>query len=441
MVRGSDPNKRPLADTARRRLSRPGFLASERGAMAPILAAVMLAATAGAALAVDIARAYSMKSDFQIAADAAALAAAVMLPDEEAARQAARRAVAKNLPHDPELLRAEDFEFGYWHAASRSIVEGEGARSAVRVTVQRAESRGNGLRTIFAGILGNDTMDVSASAAAGKRGVSCLIALDPKGRGLQLNGNAHLKLIECGAQINSSGKEALKVNGKSTLLADSICVSGEAKLTGGADVSPSPSEYCPPHMDPLAAFTIPEIGVCSDNDVEYHDSTVTLTPDRVFCGGLKITGDSHVTLLPGLYVIDNGKFELKNNAVLEGDGVTILLHDEKAELDIKNAASMRLTAPTEGPLKGLLIVQGNGGDKENKWDSDAASELTGVVYLPNGRFTSFINSNITGTAACFVLIVKEIKLDGKAEMSIDLSASACRNSLPSAFSRSVVLLS
>ena len=229
---------------------------SERGSVAPILAMVMLVATAGAAVAVDMARAYALKSDLQAAADAAALAAAVMLPDTAAARKAAARAVSKNLPDHQDLLRPSDFEFGIWDAASNSVVTNEGAHSAVKVTVQRNSGRGTGVNTLFAGVLGNESMDVAASAAAGKRGVSCLIALDPKGKGLELNGNANLKLIECGAQINASGKDALKVSSKSTLLADGVCVSGSAKIDGGADISPEPSEYCPPHPDPLAGMVI-----------------------------------------------------------------------------------------------------------------------------------------------------------------------------------------
>ncbi len=416
---------------------------NERGSVAPILAMVMLVATAGAALAVDMARAYALKSDLQAAADAAALAAAFMLPDTDAARKAAARAVSQNLPGHEDLLRPGDFKFGLWDAASHSVIQGGGANSAVKVTVQRKSSRGNGVNMLFAGVLGSDAMDVAASATAGKRGVACLIALDPKGNGLVLSDDSHLKLIECGAQINATGKEALLVENKSTLLSDSVCVGGRAKIKGKAEVSPTPSEYCPPHADPLAGLVLPEFGACTDDHVEYDDKTITLNADRVFCGGLKISGKSRITLQPGLYVMDNGKLEIKDDAVLEGEGVTILLHGEKAELDIKNRASLQLTAPTDGELQGLLIVQSEGDaekPKENKWDSEALSELTGVVYLPDGRFTSFISANITGTEACFVLIAKEMKLEGKAEMSIDLSNSACRNSLPNAFSRSVVLL-
>ena len=36
-------------------------------------------------------------------------------------------------------------------------------------------------------------------------------------------------------------------------------------------------------------------------------------------------GDSRITLDPGIYVINNGKFEVQDSSVIEGDGVTIIL--------------------------------------------------------------------------------------------------------------------
>lgn len=57
---------------------------NEQGSVLPIMAALMMMAAAGGALAVDMARAYAAKSDLQLAADSAALAAAIMLPDLEA---------------------------------------------------------------------------------------------------------------------------------------------------------------------------------------------------------------------------------------------------------------------------------------------------------------------------------------------------------------------
>jgi len=365
-------NARDAGRYAFRRSTLAACARDQRGAVLPIMAAMVLMAAGGAALAVDIGRAYAVKSDLQSAADSAALAAAIMLPDVQAARKAAQRAVDRSLPSLNIALTSQDLDFGHWNASNHALDVENGGASAVRVIVQLSEDRGNALQTLFAGVFGDAVMDIATSATAGKSGISCLIALDKKGKGLETDGNTELRLRACSVQVNSTGKEALKVSGKSSLVSDGFCLSGGAKIGSEASVSPSPSEYCPPQADPLADFMVPPIGACTDDHLEIKDETVTLAPGRVFCGGLKLVGKARVILEPGLYVIDNGKFELKDDAVLEGDGVTIILHDEKAELDIKDKASLRLTAPTEGPMKGLVIVQNDGAKKEknNKWESN-----------------------------------------------------------------------
>jgi Flp pilus assembly protein TadG len=436
----------------------------ERGAIMPIMAAVMMIAAGGAALAVDLGRAYSVRADLQAAADAAALSAAIMLPDVEEARMAAQLTVYRTLPDLKPVLTADDIDFGTWNASERRIEKGSGDASAVQVTVQLSESRGNALETLFAGVFGENAMDIASSATAGKNGTFCLLALDQKGKGLEVKKDSELEMRACGAQVNSTAKEALKVEGKkSSLLGDGFCVTGGASVKGGATVSPEPSEGCPPHVDPLAELDIPLAGACTDNTVDFHNETVTFSPGRVFCDGLKLTGDTRAFMQPGTYFVVDGKFELKGEALLEGDGVTIVLQGEKAEIDIKENAAVQLTAPTSGDLKGLLIVQNDAlgaptrrASKDddddddddakrelldNKWDSKAPSELTGVIYLPRDRFTTKLNINITGTDACFVVIAEEIKVDGEARMLIDLSGSGCRGNLPAAFNRKVVLLS
>ncbi len=418
----------------------------DRGSMLPLMALLLLMTTAGAALAVDVTRAFTIKVQMQSAADAAALAAAIKLPDLDAARKAGMHYAARNLPAFRNVLRAEDFEFGHWHARNGSISSDESGASAVRLTLRLTDRQGNGLKTLFAGVFGGGIIDIEASAAAGKQGVACLIALDAAGNGIEIKGEAELDLVGCSAQSNATDNDSLKVSGSVRMTTGGICVSGRAKIDAGADVTPTPIEYCPQQPDPMAGFIAPAVGGCTDNGIEYKDEVIALTAGRVFCDGLKLTGTSRVTLQPGVYVIDNGKLEIGDDAVLEGDGVTILLHGEKAELDIKGRAAVRLTAPTTGDLQGLLIVQDQGGHKDNKWVSSARSELTGVVYLPDGRLTSLIESNLFGMDACFVLIASEIKLDSKkkqdikAKMAIDLTSTACRKALPTAFSRAVALL-
>lgn len=433
---------RYLEETVGRRCCKPfcALFADQRGSLMPVMAAVLVSTSIGGALAVDLARAYSVREQLQLVAEAAALAAATSLPNIDEARKVALYYAARNMPAHGEVVGKGDIVFGTWDSASRSIRANSQTPNAVRVTAKLTERDGNGLDTLFAGIIGQGTVDVAASAAAGKFGVACLIALNPKGKGLKLDKDAQLELEGCGAQSNATSEKSLEVKGNSRLTASGVCVSGGAELSDPAAVSPDPTEYCPPMTNPMADFDPPEVGGCTYSGVKFEDENATLSPG-VYCGGLKIEGTSTITMEPGLYVLDDGKLDLKDDSVLIGEGVTIHLHDKKAEFDIGDSSMLNLHAPTEGPMKGLLIIQDKGDiKKQNKWDSDRHSDLTGVVYLPDGRFKSQIESNITATEACFVLLASEIELSGKAIMSIDLSGEACRDSLPAALSGRVVLL-
>ena len=97
------------------------LLEDQHGAVLPVMAAILMVADGGAALAVDVGRGYAIRSELQGAADAAALAAAVMLPDVEMARKAAQRAVDRSLPDLKPLLTDGDLQFGQWNATSRSL--------------------------------------------------------------------------------------------------------------------------------------------------------------------------------------------------------------------------------------------------------------------------------------------------------------------------------
>lgn len=412
----------------------------QRGSIMPIMAVLLLLGMIGGSLVVDVARAYSLQEQLQIAADAAALAAASALPDVDEARKSAMHYAAKNMPGYGKIISKDDIDFGQWNPVSRTVASNNQSPNAVRVTARLAESNGNALTSLFAGIFGEAMINVAASATAGKLGVACLIALNPKGKGLKLDKDARLELEGCGAQSNATSRVSLDVKGDSQLTALGICASGGVKVADPSAVSPDPTEYCPPMANPIADFDLPEVGGCTYSKLKFKNQEATISPG-VYCGGLKLEGTSKITMEPGLYVIDDGKLDLKGEAVLIGEDVTILLHGKKAEFDIGGSGMMHLNAPTEGPMKGLLIVQDHGDiKKENKWDSDRSSDLTGVVYLPDGKFTSMLESNITATEACFVLLASEIVLSGKAKMSIDLSEDSCRDSLPAALSGRVALL-
>lgn len=416
------------------------LLRDERGSMLPVLAGVVLLTMAGAALAVDLTRASALRADLQTTADSAALAAAARLPDVAAARKAALAYATKNMGAHGDVLRPEDVEFGQWDPEGRTVEATDEVPSAVRVTTRLAASNGNAVPTFFAGTLGTDTIDLGASATAGRRAPACVVALSPtKRESLKLDSNASLDAQQCTVQVSSTDAMALQTKSNSTITAASICVAGGADVGGGTSVTPDPTTNCPPPPDPLAALEPPAYGACNYTNASYTDQTISLGPG-VYCKGLQILGNSNITLNPGTYVIKDGPFTLDSNAAITGDGVTIYLTGPKAVISLLSNASVNLIAPTAGPLAGILFFQDRDFGGLHLWESNEPVDLRGTVYLPNGNLRAESSNSMTPMNSCNVLIANSIHFQGNSGASIDLSNAACRSFLPSAVLGTVALL-
>ena len=125
--------------------------------MLPVMGLVVMAAVAGGAFAVDLARAHAMRHQQQLTADAAAMAAAINLPDMEAARKAAYRRAQRTMPDHPSIIAAASIDFGHWNPETRALRPDDEAPSTVRVTPSLTAEKGNALGTSFAGLLGGGT--------------------------------------------------------------------------------------------------------------------------------------------------------------------------------------------------------------------------------------------------------------------------------------------
>lgn len=136
----------------------------QEGAVAVIVAFSMVVLIGMTALVVDVGRVLWVKSELQTSADAAALAAASMLPDEPAALD--RGEVIALLNHEGLDAGSISVETGTWDPATSTFTPGGGTPEAVRLTVHRTGDTGNAVVNSFAGILGYNTSDVSATAVA-----------------------------------------------------------------------------------------------------------------------------------------------------------------------------------------------------------------------------------------------------------------------------------
>lgn len=148
----------PLTEAGRRRW--------RAGAMAPMFALALPALTAAVGFAVDGAALQLAQTRLQVAADAAAAAATRHLGGDPASE--AIRVAALNLPSDVHgnVLAANDVVTGRWDATARSFTPGGANPNAVRVVTRYAEANGNPQRLVFAGVLGIDSMNISAAATA-----------------------------------------------------------------------------------------------------------------------------------------------------------------------------------------------------------------------------------------------------------------------------------
>lgn len=413
--------------------------------MMPLVGVALTIGVSAAAMGIDYTRAQALQQTLELAADAAALAAAARLPDADAARAAAMAYVEKNMPSNAfgQVLNPSDVEIGGWDQATHSFVPAGPTvpAAAVRVVTRLAASNGNALETYFGGVFGKDSVDIAASAIAGRTGAPCILALKPDDTTVEIKDDVSVEAIGCGVQINSTETKALKVEKNSTVNAAGICIGGTAEIKG--IVSPEPSEYCIGQVDPLTSIEPPAYFGCDFNDTVFEETTETIPPG-VYCGGIEIKENAHITLSSGVYIIEDGKLKVEKGGSLTGDEVMIYMSENSDDIEIKNESSFSATAPKSGPYTGVLIFRDRNSNKKVEWLSDSSGMLRGVIYLPNGKFTSSsllnVDPQITPDQSCTVLIANEIELGDGSTVSIDLTSTDCRKNLPAPYSRGIVLL-
>ena len=152
-----------------------GFAEDTRGAVYIWVAGTLIGILGLAGMAIDTGYLYVLRNQTQIAADAAALAAVVELPDKTDARKAAKDYAELNMPQKGhgKVLEDADIVIGNW--ANGAFAAGAAPENAVLVTVRRAKSNNNEAPTFFANVLGFGSVDISTSAIAWVDNDNCFV--------------------------------------------------------------------------------------------------------------------------------------------------------------------------------------------------------------------------------------------------------------------------
>lgn len=341
-------------------------LASARGGNAITAFAVsipVLLALAGAAL--DYANGLRMRSSLQSAADGAALIGAKELRlagAKPAAVAATAEAYARAaLPDVSDLAVA-------------GKVGTTGNSFAIRLSTTVPSVLPRALSPLSTTVAANAEARVFGSVP------TCLLGLDGSDNDTVAVVKAKISGPNCAVYANSTDPAALAVSNNGAIKASLVCSAGGVRNQGS--ITPTAKTDCPPTSDPLSGRVAPPVGACNHQDMVAHG--VVLLAPGVYCGGLRLANGTVATLLPGVFVIKDGPFEVDNGAVLTGAGAGFYLTGAGAVFDIAPKTTVNLVAPISGPLAGMLFFEDRANPRStHRINSRNAPVLLGTFYLPN----------------------------------------------------------
>lgn len=444
----------------------PGFIRAERlrrfaqdrrGAVIIYVTLGLTAFLGFSALAIDGSYLYLMSNRAQSAADAAALAAASQLPDEELATEAAIDFAGKNLNADNfgDVLSDSDIAFGSWDPDTRIFTGGTSPADAVEVVVRMSDDNANPVQLFFANALGFSEAGIEASAVAttggepGGVGEACLQALNPDAAdAFRVVGTAYIRGEGCNIQVDSCHPtSAFRASGTPdidlTVELDEGPSSGDLNICGGMSATPEVSlppeghvfdesgeqlgdPFENPPFDALPAAE--ETATCDEND--FSDSGAATLWPGVYCGGITLTGNGTATINPGTYYIKDGEFKVTGTRTLDGDGVTFVLVGSAANLDLGGVSSMALSAPTTGDYAGFVFFgdRNNPASATHKIHGTPLGGMHGISYFPNADVELVGTSAVAGGGAegtddCSILIADTLFFNGTVDMNIATECS------------------
>jgi Flp pilus assembly protein TadG len=395
-----------------------GFLRDTSANVAVTFALAVPALAAALAAAVDYGSAASIRSKMQSVADSAATASAreLMLARTDQSRVAA---VAKS----------------YVNGALQDVttnVTVDLDAATVQVAIQKHYT------PLTGGLLIKDGVNVSVSATAKLSGTLplCLLALDTSSaETISLQDSAVTQAPGCLVQANSTNKFAMDSHDSAVLNAGMICSAGGVLKFVSSNFKPQPITGCPALPDPLQSRTPPSVGSCNYTNTVIDGMTQMLQPGT-YCGGLKVTNASNVTLAPGIYAITGGPLVVDKGSTFKGSNVGFYLSGANANLAFDTDSTVSLSAPKSGPLAGLLVYDDPSGapapatpvasglvcdslaknaqytppPRQHQIYSNNAQNLTGTIYMPKGQILVDASKPIAAYSAYTVLVVAQLHL-------------------------------
>lgn len=252
---------------------------------------------------------------------------------------------------------------------------------------------------------------------------ACVIALDETaGSALEISGYAKPNFRACSLMANSIADDAVAIQGSAEVTTS--CVTSAGGVYNSASLTMNkcrePRIYMPRADDPYASIAPPDTtGSCDSVKKKMKDGKdITVSPGK-YCGGLSLTGN--VTLDPGVYVISGGTLQINSNTSVTGSDVTFYLTNG-ARVIINGTADIDLTAPTDGPYRGLLFfADRTSTDSYGIFNGTADSRLVGSLYFPSQHIS--MRGDFGGSGGCTRLVAGTIDINGNPTFDVDCESA------------------
>lgn len=285
--------------------------------------------------------------------------------------------------------------------------------------------------TYFLRVLGVNSMTVLARAVAYQgNGPNCIYVLNPSASAaFSASGNVNVQ-SGCGLMVNSGASDGLSANGGVTITAPSIGVVGNYSTTGGASLTPTPKTGIIAATDPLASVPAPTVGSCAHTNFKLTGTTGSsgapyqLYPGT-YCGGITVNGNAWLHFNSGTYILAGGGMSISSNTVMTGTSVTFYNTTGTGgygPISINANSTVNLSAPTTGPLGGILFFQDRSipsSGASSNISGNSSSTFDGALYFPTTALTFNGNSSANGYS---IVVANQLSLVGNSSIGDNYSS-------------------
>jgi hypothetical protein len=258
-----------------------------------------------------------------------------------------------------------------------------------------------------------------------------VMALNRSGAGtFKTTGIGAFVVLNAPIYVNSTDPAAFQQNGIGPVTASSFQVVG-GYTSSGLLLGPMNTGVLP-FPDPLATYPFPNPAsntTRSASQLKINSLLPTILQPGVYVGGISISGASIVTMLPGVYVMDGGGFQISGLATLAGTEVTIFntsITQPAGPVTFNTSGVVAIIPPLSGTFQGFSIMQDRASTQPVSLTGLGVTSVLGTIYAPSAPLS------LTGLAGVGVdtlggaYIAGSITVGGVGNVNINLGPHQIR---------------